>query len=371
MKRVAALAVSILILVGCSGNGGVFSPLAPGVISQTPAPLSASATATATVTTTGPFDLSLPPTTTVPTGSFAFPAPSSGGTSSTFTIVIQPTAPTSVPAISGVTVGSVRRRVQSLTEQLKAAVIITSSAPFTFPNGPKVTVVLPQDEISPGETFELTYFDPVLQQWNLTWAGPVSADGTALPFPANGSPFSLAANVPAVFELIGTTGTATPSPSPSPTAGATATPTPAPSPSPTPTATPVPSPSPTASPSPSPSPGPVSISTSSIALVIGGSPTTQDLTVSQSGLAPTFTPTLICTVGANSAPGTVATIAPVGSATASSPGASVTFAVAVATSSPTAGSCTGSIASSAGGTAATFTVSVTQSYLTISARARR
>ena len=115
----------------------------------------------------------------------------------------------------------------------------------------------------------------------------------------------------------------------------------------------------TPSPSPTPSSGPVAVLPSSIALIIGGNPTTQNLTVSQAGLQPVFTPSLTCTVGANSSPGTVATIALVGSASPSSPGGSVTFAVAVAASSPTAGTCTGSIASSAGGTPAPFTVTVT------------
>jgi hypothetical protein len=80
---------------------------------------------------------------------------------------------------------------------------------------------------------------------------------------------------------------------------------------------------------------------------------------------PVLTPTLSCTVGANSAQGTVATITPSTGQTPTSIGGTVSFTVALASSSPTAGTCTGSFASSAGGTAAPFTVTVTATQAVI------
>jgi len=296
-------------------------------------------------------------------GTIGFPTSSGAPAGSAkLSITVQPDVPAGVPALSGSLGDAVARRsapsasqraiadagVTTSTTTDIAAIIVTSTASLTFPTGPVVTLNLPASLISTGESFELAYFDPVLGAWNATWAGPATVTGSALTFPSNGAAFTLTANTPAVFELVATTAGGTASPSPSPTASATSTP-----------------------PAPIQTAGPVALSTSSIALVIGGTPTTQDITVSQSGVAPTFTPTLTCTVGANSSPGTVATIAAVDSATAASAGAPVTFAVSVASSSPTAGTCTGSIASSAGGTAATFSVTVTQTNVSLDARARQ
>ncbi len=160
-----------------------------------------------------------------------------------------------------------------------------------------------------------------------------------------------------------------PSASPSPTAAPSSTPTPSPTPTPTPTPSPTPSPTPT--PTPTPTPGAIVLSTNAVQLLIGGSTTSQVVNVSQSNVRPMLTPTLSCTVGANSAQGTVATITPSTGQTPTSVGGSVSFTIALASSSPTAGTCTGSFASSAGGTAAPFTVTVTATQVIIQSRGRR
>ena len=151
--------------------------------------------------------------------------------------------------------------------------------------------------------------------------------------------------------------TTTPTPTPTPTT------TPTPTPTPTPTSTPTTSPTPT--PTPTPTPGAITLSANAVQLVIGGSTISQVINVSQSNVRPVLTPTLSCTVGANSAQGTVATITPSTGQTPTSIGGTVSFTVALASSSPTAGTCTGSFASSAGGTAAPFTVTVTATQAVI------
>jgi hypothetical protein len=281
--------------------------------------------------------VALPATSEVPSGTIAFPAAQNGATSS-LTITVQPAPPSTVPSL---TTSTVTRKPQaasgSTTSTGIAAIVVVSSATVTFPSAPALTLTVPPVDIVPGATFELAYYDPVLQAWNLTWAGPATVSGTTLNFASNGAPLTLTANVPSVFYLLSISPSSAPSPNPSPSA----------------------------------SPGPLSLTPAAISLVIGGTPTTQNLVVSQTNAQPVFTPTLSCTPGPNSPPGTVAQIAAVGSATPTTPGGSVTFSVSVAATSPTAGTCTGSIASSAGGANATFGVTVTQTGVVLQSGSRQ
>jgi hypothetical protein len=321
-----ALICALVPLAQCGGN-----------TNTTPLPTPQTATSTSVIG--APSTVALPATSEVPYGTITFPSAENGATTS-LTITVQPAPPLTVPAL---TTSAIARKTQAtsganITTGI-AAIIALSTATVTFPTAPVFTLTVPSTDIVPGATFDLAYYDPVLQTWNLTWAGPATVSGSVLTFASNGAPFTLAANVAAVFYLL--------SISPNATA------------------------SPTASPSPSPSPAPLSLSPTSVSLIIGGTPTTQNIVISQANAQPLFTPTLSCTLGANSSAGTVAQIAAVGSATPSTLGGSVTFAVSVAGTSPAAGTCSGSIASSAGGANATFSVTVTQTGIVLQSASRQ
>jgi hypothetical protein len=205
---------------------------------------------------------------------------------------------------------------------------MTSSTALTFANSPALTVTLPPADIVAGAVYELAYDDPSTQQWNLAWEGPATVSGTTLSFAPNGSPFSLSAGVPAVFELLRYS-------------------------------------------SASPSAGAIVVSSPNVALVVGGTPTSQTFSVSQANAQSAFTPAMTCTLGANSAPGTVAVITPAGATSPSSPGGAVSFTVSLGSPSPATGTCTGTISSSAGGTPAAFSVTVTETVTSIQSRGRR
>jgi hypothetical protein len=313
-----------------------------------PPALTSSASSSTNVGTNAPITLQLPPTTIVNSGMLNFAAPTNAGaTTTTFTLTVQPAPPSTSPALS-LSASRLPEALPAGAPTALATLIVTSSTALTFPNSPTLTVVLPAADIVASGVYELAYDDPSSQQWNLAWAGPATVSGTTLTFAPNGAPFSLSAGVPAVFELLRYSN-ASPTPSPSPT----------------------PTPSPSPSSSPSPAPGAITVSLSTVALVIGGTPTSQTLTVSQANALPTFTPALTCALGAGSAPGTVATIVPVGSTSPSSPGGAVSFTVDIGSPSPSAGTCTGTIASSAGGSPATFSVTVTETEASIQSRSRR
>ena len=320
-----------LMLASCGPSALQTTPL------STALPLSATQTSSVSG---GALQIALPATQEIVSGTIASPASSFGSTGAVFTISVQPAPPAALPSVP-VSSSSFARRPLGLTNvSVIGAISLTSSASIAFGSAPSFTLTLPQSAIVPGATYTLAYYDSVTG-WNLLWAGPATLSGTTLTFASNEAPFTLVANTPANFALLRSTATATAAP----TAAAT--------------------------PTVTPTPAALNITSSSVALVIGGSPTTQTVSVSQSGLAPTFTPLLTCTIAANSLPGTVATIAAVGSATASAPGAAVNFAVAVAAVSPTAGTCSGSISSSAGGVAATFTVTVTETNAVIQSLGHR
>lgn len=313
----------------------------PSTVQTTPITpvLPLSATQTSSIAG-GTFALTLPPTQEIVSGTIVAPASPLGFSGATFVVTVQPAPASSLPSLPISSSALTRKPLGLANVGTVAAIIVTSSATIAFGAAPVFTLALPANSIVAGATYTLAYYDPITG-WNLTWAGPATIVASTLTFASSGLPFALTANVPANFALLRSTATATPAPGP------------------------------TAPPTQSPSPAAVSITPNSVALVIGGSPTSQTLSVAQSGFAPTFSPAMTCTLGANSLPGTVATIAAVGSSTASGPGASVVFSVALPALSPVAGTCTGSISSSAGGTAAPFTVTVTQTNAVIQSLDRR
>ena len=208
----AGLAVGVL-LAGCGGGGGGSAPTPPGestiTVGYVPAIASASLTSGSTqqTTTIGPIGAGYSGSVTIPS--------TLGGTIGSIALTLAASAPGGTPVVS-----STARRAEGIGGSLAALIYLTftPSVALTFTSTPSFT--FSGTSVPAGSKAYVGLYDPTNPGWT-TFAGPGSAAGSTLTFPAPRAPITFAAGVTYVFAVFITTQTLT-VPTPCPACNATA-----------------------------------------------------------------------------------------------------------------------------------------------------